>query len=242
VHHGGESGDRENVARDFDGAFFRGAFDPLKPLGMGHRAHVPDVEKDLAGLWKKQGREFAVIGPGAGDGAFIDGTGFRVEKKRDLRNVGLRAIHADVALALLFGIVEGMRVKKRPDKLSADIFQSELEMRVLINGVMAAEKSGCSDVEALLVVDFFGADEAGGVAGAGGGDRGIEGMCEGVAERDEWRSGLNEFGGTSGWEHARLRGHGRESFYTATGNKKVEGLECGGSVFKRMVLTLSKKK
>jgi hypothetical protein len=107
----------------------------------------------------------------------------------------LRAIHSNVALALLFGIVEGMRVKKRPDELTADVFQAEFEMGVLINGVMAAEESGGTDVETLLVVDFFGADEARRVAGARGGDGGVEGMFETVAKSNARWSGLNEFGG-----------------------------------------------
>jgi hypothetical protein len=134
----------------------------------------------------------------------------------------LRTIHADVTLALLFGIVEGMRVKKRPDELSADVFQSEFKMRVLINGVMSAEESGGADIEALLVIDFFGTDEARRVASAGSGDGGVEGMRECVAKSDPRRSGLNEFGEISGLKHSRLSGHGGESFYTAAGNKTVE--------------------
>ena len=163
---------------------------------------------------RRSAGKFAIVRPGAGDGAFVDGAGFGVEEKRELRDVGLGAIHADVALALLFGIVEGMRVEKGPDELAADVFQAEFEMRVLIDGVMAAEKSGGADVEALFVVDFFRADEARGVAGARGGDGGIEGMRESVAESDARWSGLDEFGGISGLEHARLGGHGGEVFYT----------------------------
>jgi hypothetical protein len=214
VHHGGESGDRKNIAGDFDGAFFSGAFDFLQALGMGHGADVPDIEKDFAGLWEEERGEFAVIRPGAGDGAFIDGAGFGVEEKRERGNVGVRAIHADVALRLLFGIVEGMSVEERPDELAADVFQAEFEMRVLVDGVVAAEKSRGADVEALFVVYFFWIDEARGVAGARGGDSGVEGMREGVAEGDVWRSGLDEFVGISGLKHAGLGGHVGEAFYT----------------------------
>ena len=53
-----------------------------------------------------------------------------------------------------------MRVKEGPDELAADIFQAEFEMRVLVNGVVAAKKVAGADVEALLVGDFFGADQA----------------------------------------------------------------------------------
>jgi hypothetical protein len=227
VHHGGESGDGKNVTRDFDGAFFGGAFDLLQALGMGHRADVPDVEKDFAGLGKKERREFPIIGPGAGDGAFVDGAGLGVEEERELRYVGLSAIHADVALRLLFGIVEGMSVKERPDKLAADVFQAEFEMRVLVDGVMTAEEGGSADVEALLVVDFFWIDEAGGVAGARGGDGGVERMCEGVAESDARGSGLHEFVGVLRLEHAGLGGHGWDHFTWRRGIRKF-GVKSAG--------------
>src|SRR6266852_5011639 len=113
----------------------------------------------------------------------------------DGRDIGLSAIEADVALALLLGIVKGMRVQERPDELAADVFEAEFEMGVLVDGVMAAVESGGADIEALLVGDFFGADEARGVAGAGCGNGGVEGMSEGVAESDAGRGGFDEFAG-----------------------------------------------
>src|SRR5271169_2694231 len=102
-----------------------------------------------------------------------------VEEEGRVWDVGLRAIEADVALALLFGIVERVRVEEGPDELAADVFQAEFEMRVLIDGMVAAVESGGANIEALLVGDFFGADEAGGVAGARGSDGRIEGVREG---------------------------------------------------------------
>ena len=45
VNHRGESGDRNNVARDFDGPFFCCALDFLDVLGAGIRADVPDVRE-----------------------------------------------------------------------------------------------------------------------------------------------------------------------------------------------------
>ena len=72
----------------------------------------------------------------------------------------MRAVQTNVALALLLGIVERMRVKKRPDELAAYIFQAKFEMCVLVNGVMAAVEGSGADVEALLVGDFFRADQA----------------------------------------------------------------------------------
>src|SRR5258706_9641801 len=129
--------------------------------------------------------------PGAGDGLLVDGAGGGVEEKGLGRDVGLRAVEADVALTLLLGIVKGMRVEEGPDELAGDIFEAELEMGVLENGVMSAVEGGGADVEALLVGDFFRADETRGVAGAGGGDGGIEGMGPGVAESYPGRSGLD---------------------------------------------------
>src|SRR6266700_1484955 len=100
---------------------------------MGHRADMPDVEKDFAGLREQERREFAIVGPGAGDSAFVNGAGFGIEKKGEIGNVGLGAVHANVALRLLLGIVERMGVEEGPDELAADIFEAEFEMSVLEN-------------------------------------------------------------------------------------------------------------
>ncbi len=191
VNHGGEGGDGENVTRDFDGALFGGALDFLEALGVGHGADVPDVAEDGAGVVDEKEREFAIGLPGAGDGLFVDGAVSVVEKERRRRNVGLRAIEADIALTLLLGIIERVGVEKRPDELAADIFEAEFEMGVLVDGVMAAVKGGGADVEALLVGDFFGDDEARGVAGAGGGDGGVVGVREGVTESDAGGGGFD---------------------------------------------------
>jgi hypothetical protein len=52
-----------------------------------------------------------------------------------------------------------MRMKEGPDKLAADIFQAEFEMRMLVDGVVSAEEGTSADVETLLVGDFFRANE-----------------------------------------------------------------------------------
>jgi len=103
----------------------------------------------------------------------------------------LRAVEANVTLALLLGIVKGMRVEKRPNELAADVFEAKFKMSVLVDGVMAAVEGGDADVEALLIGDFFGADEAGGITGAGGGNGGIKRVSEGVAESDARRRGFD---------------------------------------------------
>ena len=124
------------------------------------------------------------------------------------------AIEADIALALLLGIVERMRVNERPDELAADVFEAEFEMRVVIDGVAAAVESGGADIYALLVGDLFGVDQARRITSAGGGDCGIVRMREGVAKRDARRGGFHQVVGGSPFEHAGLRGHVGLLFYT----------------------------
>ena len=101
------------------------------------------------------------------------------------------AIEADITLTLLLGIVERMRVKERPDELAADVFKAEFEMSVLVDRMVAAVEGGGTDVEALLVGDLLGTDEARGITGAGGGDSGIERVRESVAKRNAGLSGLD---------------------------------------------------
>ena len=105
-------------------------------------------------------------------------------------------------------------MKERPDELAAHVFEAKFEMRVLVDGVMAAVKGRRADVEALLVGDFVGIDQARGIAGARGGDGGVEGMAEGVAQSDARRPGFDATGNRHSFKHAGLRGHVRELFYT----------------------------
>ena len=74
-----------------------------------------------------------------------------------------------------------MRVQEGPHQLAADVFQPEFKMRVLIDGMVAAEKGGGADVEALLVGDFLGPNQARRVTGPRGGHGGVKRMREGVA-------------------------------------------------------------
>jgi hypothetical protein len=87
---------------------------------------------------------------------------------------------------------------------------------------MAAVEGGGAYVEALLVGDFFGADQARGVTGASGGDGGIEGMSEGVAESDAGRARFDEFAGARAIKHAGLGSHDGTSLYTGGERKEVE--------------------
>ncbi len=98
-------------------------------------------------------------------------------------------------------------MQERPYKLAADIFEAEFEVRVLIDGVMAAEVSGGADGDALLVGDFLRADQARGVAGSRRGNGGIEGMRKVIAEGDAGGGGfdLRFEGRVVRWRE--LRGH-----------------------------------
>jgi len=111
-----------------------------------------------------------------------------------------------------------MRVQERPDELAADVFESKLKMRVLINGVMAGEEGGRADGGALFVGDFLGRNQARRKAGARGGDGRVVRMREGIAQRDardgrldngrDRRCGVrltNSFGGRPGNGGARRR-------------------------------------
>src|SRR5439155_22202047 len=149
-----------------------------------------------------------------GDGMFVDNAAAGVKEKRFRRDVRVRFVQTHVALALLLGIIERVRVKEGPHELAADIFQAELEMSVLIHGVMAAEEGGRADVDPLLVGDFFRPDQPRSVTGARGGNGGIKGMMESVAERDPRRTGLHQFARTRVGEHAGLSGHDGSLLYT----------------------------
>ena len=214
VDHRGEGGDGKNVARDFDGAFFGGALDFLDVLGIGIRADPPNISENGAGVGDEDCRKFAVVIPRARDGLFVDFFGGFIEVEIDGGNVSLDAIHADVALALLLGVVERMCVEKRPDELAADVFEAEFEGGVLEDGVVTAVECGGANVEALLVGDLFRTDEMVGVTSSSGGDGGIERMIEKVAKGYARWGRFNGFGGASAIEHARLCGHDGRVFYT----------------------------
>src|SRR5437667_9373529 len=59
----------------------------------------------------------------------------------------------------------------------------EITDKQRLNIGAATVEGGGPDVEALLVGDLFGSDQARGVAGAGGGNGGIDRVSEGVAAR-----------------------------------------------------------
>src|SRR5271154_2333760 len=133
----------------------------------------------------------------------------------------MSAIQANIALALLFGIVKRVSVKKRPDELAADVFQAEFEMRMLVDGVMAAVEGGRADVEALLIGDFVGGDQARGIACACGGNGRIEGVRKCVAKRYTRRGGIDRVRTRPPPEHGGLSSHWKKILHGVEGaNKK----------------------
>ena len=215
VHHRRERRNRKNVARYFNRALLRLLRDFLHALRMRHVAHVPDIAENSPRVWLEQRGKLAIVIPGARDGAFIDGPRIRTEARPPRRNVRLRAIESHVALALLLGVVERMRVEKRPHELPADIFEAEFEVSVLVNRVMAAVERRSADIHALLFSDLLGADQPRRIARPCGGNRGVERMRGCVAQRDTRLGGFDE----RFWKCAGRCGygcrHGCPAFYTA---------------------------
>jgi hypothetical protein len=112
-------------------------------------------------------------------------------------------------------------MKKGPDKLAADVFQAEFEMRVLVHGVMAAVEGGCADIEALFVGDFVRGDQTRGVASARRGNGRIEGMGKRVAECYARRSGIDRVRDRHAIEHTGLSSHWKKILHGDGGaNKK----------------------
>ena len=83
MHHGGERGDGKNIAGDFDGAFFGGALDFLDALRMRHRADVPDIAQNGAGVGNEQSRKARDSKPRRGRWLLRKFRGNPRRKKRD---------------------------------------------------------------------------------------------------------------------------------------------------------------
>src|ERR1700757_4638496 len=181
---------------------------------MRHRSDVPDVVQDRSCLTDQQSRKLTVVSPGAGHGRLVDCPRALVEKERYRRNIGLSALHAHIALALLFGVVERVGVQKRADKLTTHIFEAEFEMRVLVARMVAAIKSGRANIQPLLVRDFVGVDQARRVTGARRRNGGIERMRERIAQGHTRRSRFHPVRSGNAVKHAGLRGHVENRFYT----------------------------
>ena len=72
VHHRGEGGNRDHVARGLDGALLGVLLDLLQPLGICRRADVTQLFQDRKRIVFEQRRQLGVAIPRAHDGRFVD--------------------------------------------------------------------------------------------------------------------------------------------------------------------------
>jgi hypothetical protein len=78
-----------------------------------------------------------------------------------------------------------------PHELPRDMFEAELEMRVLVHSVVAGIESKLGDAAALLFADFINFHDPGRIAGARSGHTGVQGPLEIVSQRDQRLFGNN---------------------------------------------------
>ena len=76
-------------------------------------------------------------------------------------------------------------MQERPDELARDVLETELEVRVLIDRVVARVERERTDGVSLPVGDFRRADHAGRVAGPRRGDGAVERTCGSGSECDD---------------------------------------------------------
>ena len=140
--------------------------------GLGRRAH--------------QGvRERAVAGVHALDTGVVD----RLRRGGERWPRDQPGLDLDVALADLLGVVEGVGVQERPERLAAHGLERELERRVLERGVVARLICAARDAVpqgdgGVVPRDILGRDDARAVASAGGRYGVVERPGKGVDERD----------------------------------------------------------
>ena len=91
-------------------------------------------------------------------------------------------------------------MQERPHELPRDVLEAELEVRVLVDRVVAGVEGQRADGVALAVGDLGGADHARRVARARRGDGAVERLVGRVAQRHQGRGRVE-----SGRGHDRLR-------------------------------------
>src|SRR5258708_38243916 len=114
-----------------------------------------------------------------------------------------------------------MRVQERPKKRRDDVLQAELEMRVLIDGVVPAVERRRADVDPLLFGNFLGPDDTRRIARARRGDRRIIRVRKGVSQRDARRRGFDGAFRSETLRSCGLWGHCAESFYNGPRKKAL---------------------
>ena len=183
-----EGRDGEDVAGDLEGALA----DRLLPAGGLALAAAERAVEGPRGHGDEE-----VAEPPVGLGLPLAGVAVDLERLARERRDGERPrLHLDVALRGLLGVVEGVGVEERPDELTADVLERELEVGVLERRVVPGEVDvpgeGVAAGAAALLLDRVGdaspPTSSGGddplraVAGARGGDDAVEGAREGVHE------------------------------------------------------------
>jgi len=122
-------------------------------------------------------REIGVTVPRAHDRGLVD-----VKRlSGDWRDKRARLLQLDVALARLLRVVKGVRVQERPHELARDVLEAELEVRVLVDRVMAGVERQRANRVALLVRDFDGRDYSRRIARPCGGDGAVKGRTRSVS-------------------------------------------------------------
>ena len=145
VHHRRERADGNHVARGFDRALLGVLLDQLQALRRGGRADVPQVLQNAERVVLEQGRQLGVAVPGAQHGRLVDAESLA----RDGRHEGARFLQLHVPLARLLGVVERIGVQEGPHELPRDVLEPELEVRVLVDGVMPGVEGQRADGVAL---------------------------------------------------------------------------------------------
>ena len=183
MHHGGERGDGNHVAGGLDGALFGVFLDQLEPIRVRRRSNVAQFFENRERVVSEQCGELGVAVPRAQHRGLVDAEGLAA----DWRHERARLLQLDVALAGLLRVVERVRVEERPHEMARDVLESELEVRVLIDGVVAGVEGERADGVALLLGDLVGADDAGRIAGTRGGNRTVERGGGRGSQCDDWR-------------------------------------------------------
>ncbi|MNC88827.1 hypothetical protein D3C83_46900 [compost metagenome] len=104
----------------------------------------------------EQRRQFRVAIPGADDRRLVDVERLAAERRHERT----RLAQPDVALARLLGVVERIRVEEGPDELPRDVLEAELEVRVLVDRVVAGVERQRADQVALAVGHLRDGDDA----------------------------------------------------------------------------------
>ena len=180
-----KAADRDHVPGGLDGFLLCFALDRLDPLGGRTRRQISQLLQDPERIVFEEHRQIGIAIPCVDDRALVDLERLAGER----RHVRPRLLQFDVALARLLGVVEGIPVQDAPHELARDVFEAELEVGVLIDGVMACLERERADRVALAIRDFVDGDDPRRIARPRGGNRAVERVLGRIAQRDQRRCG-----------------------------------------------------